>query len=369
MMKKVRILQVLPGGSVRGGMENFVMNYYRKLVKYGIQFDFLYHYKTKGYYDDEIIKLGGHIYYLSVREDKNIFKYISQLSNLFSSHRYTIVHGHMPGLAPIYFALAKLYGVKIRISHCHVTDTERTVKGKVLKLIIKIIPAFANIYFACSHEAGIFMYGNSNFQVINNAISVDKYLFNAENRAKLREEYNLRDKFVVGHVGRFDLQKNHKFLVEIFAEIYRRNSRARLLLIGEGPLEDKIKKEIEAKGLQDVVIFLGARDDVNVLYSVMDCFVLPSLFEGCCIVGVEAQAAGLPCFVSDVCSKDMQITDAITFISLDLKPNAWADIILKTPLNREMDVSLIKKDFDEHGYSIDKAAKIFAEKYLSLLER
>ena len=160
----IRILQILPGGHICGGIEQFVMNYYRNIDRSKVQFDFLVHYDEKGYFDDEIKKMGGKIYYINSRKDKNIFKYILFLNKFFKEHKeYKIVHGHMPGFAPIYFFVAKLHGVKIRIAHSHVTATEKTLKGRVLKIISKLIKYFSNIYFACSSEAGEFMFKNRSY--------------------------------------------------------------------------------------------------------------------------------------------------------------------------------------------------------------
>ena len=364
--ENIRILQVLPGGHVCGGIEFFVMNYYREIVELGVQFDFLVHYKQKGYFDDEIKKLGGKIYYFPVREDKNLIKYIYQLCKFFYRHKeYKIIHGHMPGMAPIYFFIAKFFGVKCRISHCHVTETENTLKGRILKRIIKIIPYFSNIYFACSKEAGYFMYENRKFEVIHNAIDVKKFTFNKDKREKIRKKLNIRDNFVIGHVGRFNLQKNHKFLIEIFNQIYLQNNKARLLLIGEGPLESEIRNQVNKLGLNEVIIFLGVRKDVADLYNAMDCFVLPSLFEGLPIVGVEAQINGLQCYMSDKISKEIKITKLVKLLFLNDNPKIWAKEILSVD-NKEHSNEI--EQVQKAGYDISNEVKKLEKTYLNLLE-
>ena len=363
--ENIRILQILPGGQVCGGIEFFVMNYYREIVKLGVQFDFLVHYKQKGYFDDEIKKLGGKIYYFSVREDKNLIKYIYQLCKFFYKHKeYKIIHGHMPGMAPIYFFIAKLFGVKYRISHCHVTETENTLKGKILKQIIKVIPFFSNIYFACSKEAGYFMYGNRKFKVIHNAIDIKKFVFNKNKRENIRKELNISDNFVIGHVGRFNLQKNHKFLIEVFNQVYLQNNKARLLLIGEGPLENEIRHQVNELGLNKVVIFLGIRKDVADLYNAMDCFVFPSLFEGLGIVVIEAQANGLNCYISDVIPKEVQITNLVNFLSLKNEFKIWAKKI--SNINNEKHINQIKQ-IENRGYNINSEVKKLQYYYLERL--
>jgi glycosyltransferase involved in cell wall biosynthesis len=364
--KNIRILQILPGGHVCGGIEFFVMNYYREMVKLGVQFDFLVHYKQKGYFDDEIKKLGGRIYYFSVREDKNVIRYIYQLCKFFYKHKeYKIIHGHMPGMAPIYFFIAKLFGIKYRISHCHVTETENTLKGKILKQIIKIIPYFSNVYYACSKEAGYFMYKNREFKIIHNAINTKKFVFDKDKREKLRKALNIDENFVIGHVGRFNLQKNHGFLINVFNEVYLINKRAKLLLIGEGPLENKIKEQVKKLGLEKNVIFLGVRNDIEDLYNVMDCFVLPSLFEGLPIVGVEAQASGLPCYFSKNITEEIGITQLANFISLSESPKLWAEKIIK---NRHIERRNMLESIIKSGYSITCEVKKLKEIYINLIK-
>ena len=363
--KEIRILQILPGGHVCGGIEMFVMNYYRELVKYGIKFDFLVHYKEKGYFDDEIKKLGGKIYYLSVREDKNIFRYFWQLFKFFSMHKeYKIIHGHMPGMAPIYFSVAKLLGVKYRISHAHVTETEKTFKGKVLKYIIKNIHYFSNIYFACSKAAGDFMYGNLKYDVIRNAIHTSKFLFNQNKREVLRKKLGLDGKYVIGHIGRFNLQKNHDFLIEIFYRVSKINDNAVLLLIGEGPLENHIKEKAIKLGLQEKILFLGVRNDVADLYNVMDIFVLPSLFEGLGIVSIEAQFSGLMCILSDKVPIEAQITQLVHFCPLS-NLDGWVKLILQQKNN----IYSREKVIFSSDYNILNEAKKLASIYSNLLDK
>lgn len=362
--KTIRILQIMPGGHVCGGIEMFVMNYYRRLVNQGVQFDFLFHYKEKGYFDDEIKSLGGEIYYFSIREDKNILKYIYQLFKFFAKHReYKIIHGHMPGMGPIYFFVAMLCGIKVRISHAHVTETEKTLKGNILKRIIKIIPFLSNTYCACSNAAGKFMYGSRSFKVINNAIDTDKFVFNEYKRLILRKELNIENDFVVGHIGRFNIQKNHMFLLNVFSEILKLNGKSKLLLVGEGPEENSIRRKAKDLGIESQVIFLGTRNDVCDLYNVMDCFVLPSIFEGLPIVGIEAQCNGLPSFFSDEITDELGVSDLANFLSLEDDERFWAKEILEKSYVSRVDMKefIMSADFD-----ICKEAKKLKNYYCSL---
>ena len=364
-MTDFRVLQILPGGRVCGGIENFIMNYYREMVKIGVQFDFLVHYDEIGYYDDEIKSLGGRIYYCNVRRDKNIIKYLYFLFRFFKEHKeYKIIHGHMPGMAPLYFIVAKIFGVKNRISHCHVTDTEPTIKGRILEFIIKSIPFFSNVYFSCSIMAGKYMYGKRNFTVIHNAINVDKYSYNKKNRQNIREELGIHNCFVVGNVARFNIQKNHEFLIDVFFEIKKILPSSILLLLGEGPLEEEVKSKCKALGIEKSCIFLGMKEDVYRYYSAMDCFVLPSLFEGLTIVGVEAQAAGLNTFVSDSSTPELNITSLVHFLSLKEGPEYWAKYIIKYHMNdRREDNSMITTG----GYNIKNESEKLKDYYKEMV--
>ena len=361
-VEPIRILQIVPGGHVCGGIENYIMNYYRNLDTTKIQFDFLVHYKEKGYFDEEILKLGGKIYYTNVRKDKNIVKYIIFLFNFFKNHKeYKIIHGHMPGLAPIYLFMAKINGVKVRIVHSHATDTERTIKGNILKLIIKMIKYFSNVYFACSEEAGKFMFGKRKFFVIKNAIDFEKFVFNKEKRIEIREKLNLNNSFVIGCVARFNKQKNHEFLLDIFSEVLKEKKNAKLLLIGEGPLEKQIKEKAIKLEIIDKIIFLGVTENVNYYYNTFDAFVLPSNFEGLPIVIIESQVNGLSVFISDSVSKEAKISDLVYFISLKESARYWAKMIITNNIRKDE-----KNCISKSGYDIKKSVKILENKYLQL---
>lgn len=361
----IRILQILPGGHICGGIENFIMNYYRNIDRSKVQFDFLVHYDEKGYYDDEIQSLGGKIYYTNVRKDKNILKYIKFLNKFFKEHReYKIIHGHMPGLAPIYFLVAKLNGVKIRIAHSHVTDTERTFKGTILKPIIKSIRFFSNVYFSCSNEAGKFMFGKRNFTVVKNAIDFEKFIFNENKRNEIRKDLKLNNEFVVGCIGRFNHQKNHTFLLDIFSEMLKTKKDSKLVLIGEGALEEKIKEKAEDLGISKNIIFLGVKDNVQDYYNVFDTFLLPTNFEGLGIVLIEAQVNSLPTYTSDVVPEETNVSKLIHYISLKNPASYWANDILSSNNERKN----VIEDIEKKHYNIKVEAQILQDKYIGLLE-
>ena len=324
VQKKPIIVAQIMGKWVGGGVESVIMNYYRHLDHSKVQFDFICDEDSTRIPYDEIKKLGGRVFI--VPKYQNLPKYLKALEKLFKENQYCIVHSNINTLSVFPLYAAKKAGVPIRISHSHSTSNPKEWKRNLIKNILRpFSKRYATDYFACSELAGRYLFGNKAFdqgevKIIHNAIDVDKFKFDEVARKKLRKEFGIKDSTVViGHVGRFVQQKNHTFLVDVFKEYHKKNPDSKLLLVGSGPLEDEIKKKVERLGLKDSVLFLGQRDDINKLYSVMDVFCLPSLYEGLPVVGVEAQAAGLPCVFSDKITNDTVITKDTTQSKLELK--------------------------------------------------
>ena len=324
VQKKPIIVAQIMGKWVGGGVESVIMNYYRHLDHSKIQFDFICDEDSTRIPYDEIKKLGGRVFL--VPKYQNLPKYLKALEKLFKENQYRIIHSNINTLSVFPLYAAKKAGVPIRISHSHSTSNPKEWKRNLIKNILRpFSKRYATDYFACSELAGRYLFGNKAFdqgevKIIHNAIDVDKFKFDEVARKKLRKELRIKDSTVViGHVGRFVQQKNHIFLVDVFKEYHKKNPDSKLLLVGSGPLEDEIKKKVERLNLKDSVLFLGQRDDINKLYSVMDVFCLPSLYEGLPVVGVEAQAAGLPCVFSDKITNDTVITKDTTQSKLELK--------------------------------------------------
>lgn len=361
----MRILHIVPNMQ-SGGLETLIMNWYRNIDRSKIQFDFLVHYQGKFFYDEEIERLGGRIYHLSVRDDSNFIKYMHDLDKFFRKHKeYKILHGHMESLGQFYFKTAKKYGVPIRIAHSHNSATEPTLKGMVKGVLAKGFPKYATHYFACSELAGQFMFGNRNFTVIKNAIDLSKFQYSEEIRKEMRRELNLTDNFVIGHVGRFCAQKNHKYLIDVFENVRKRNSSAVLLLIGDGELFEDVKAYVAEKNLSEYVRFLGVRNDMNKLYNSMDVFVFPSIFEGLGIVAVEAQQSRVMTICSDVVPEEANLTEYYKAISLLESPEKWAEKICKYVDGYE------RKDVTDKirnaGYDIKKSALMLQQFYQGVL--
>lgn len=369
MDKPIRVLQVVPNMQA-GGLETLIMNLYRNIDRSKVQFDFLVHYKGQYFYDQEIKDLGGRIYHLSVREDNNILKYIKDLDNFFKNHtEYNVVHGHMVSTAIFYMYFAKKYGVKLRILHSHNTNTNTGIKGFTKAQLAKVAPHFANKYFACGEEAGKFLYKNKKFFIFNNGIDLNKFKFDSQIRKKYRHDLNIEDKLVIGHIGRFNMQKNHQFLIKIFNELQKIKTNSELLLIGDGELKNKIMDEVKELGLEEKVKFLGVREDTQNLYQAMDIFLLPSFFEGFPVVAVEAQDSGLPIIASSNITREINLTPQVSFYSLNRTPKEWADFILG---NYNSNINRNNLDYysklQDAGFDIKKEAKrlqIFYEGFYS----
>lgn len=342
--KKPVIVAQIMGKWIGGGVESVIMNYYRHLDHTKVQFDFICDEDSTRIPYDEIKKLGGRVFL--VPKYQKLPQYLKALEGLFRKNQYCIVHSNVNTLSVFPLYAAKKAGIPVRISHSHSTSNAREWKRNIIKNILRpFSKKYATDYFACSELAGRYLFGNKTFdqgkvKIIHNAINLDKFKFDPEARKKLRKELDIKEKTVViGHVGRFVKQKNHDFLIDVFKEYHTKNPDSKLLLIGTGPLEEKIKAKVEKLNLSDSVLFLGQREDTNKLYSVMDVFCLPSLYEGLGMVLIEAQMNGLPCLASDEVPREAKITENIDFIIFDIKK-----FIKKIHTKRiEPDISLFKK--------------------------
>jgi glycosyltransferase involved in cell wall biosynthesis len=328
----IRVLHVLSSMN-RGGMETFIMNIYRNIDKKKVQFDFLLHTQEECAYNDEIRSLGGKIFSVPSRRN-GVLKNRKALDNFFKEHpEYRIVHQHVSSLtyvAPL--KIAKKNGVPVRIVHSHNTQQGGSRIHKYIHKYNQLfIESFATHYFACSNLAAKWLYPRKQYKfiLINNGIETEKFIYNTEIRDEYRKKFDIENKFVLGHVGRFSPQKNHDFLIDIFKEIHDENNDCVLMLIGDGELRTKIENKVKKLGLQNDVIFTGIRSDIAELYQAMDLFVFPSLYEGLGIVLIEAQASGLKCFTSNkVVPKDVNVTGLVNFLDLDKSAQYWANRIM-----------------------------------------
>lgn len=362
MSEPIRVLHVLQRMEA-GGTQALLMNIYRNIDRKKVQFDFLVEYSTKQFYDDEIKELGGKIYYTTVREDYNIIKFNKDVKKVLIENNYKIIHVHTYSIGYFVLKIAEKCGVPVRIAHSHNNETVRDKKYILKKILQKIYPIYATDLFACSEEAGKYLFGNKEFKVLNNAIDTSKFQYNEETRIKTREELGINNNFVVGHVGRLHEQKNQMFLIEIFNELLKVKPNAELLIIGNGPLESQLKEKCQELKIDDKIMFLGNRSDVADLYQAMDVFVLPSLFEGLGIVAVESQAAGTPILCSDKLPKEVEITELLKKKSLEDNAEEWAKESIRLALVGKKRGNM-KNEIINAGFDILSVANDLQQYYL-----
>lgn len=363
----IRVLQVV-GKMHYGGMETLIMNIYRHINRDKIQFDFLVHYDEPGEYDEEIRALGGNIYIMPKTVPQNYFIYKEALHEFFSEHQeYKIIHGHLQSTAFLYHKIAKETGKRCCITHSHTTDYDKNLKGFLGYRTSLLAQRYTDVFFGCSDEACRKFFPEAlkqgkKYTVIKNGIESEKYVYSAELRSKMRRTLNLEDSIVIGHVGRFQPPKNHRFLLEVFSEILKKKSDCLLLLVGDGPLKNEIMEQARRMAVSERVIFTGVRGDVNELLQAMDVFVFPSLFEGLGITLIEAQASGMRCFASSTVPNAAKVTDLLDYIKLDKPAEYWAENILSAlPYKR----GNTRNDIINSGYDISETAKYLEHFYIN----
>lgn len=361
--KPVRIAHII-GKLNAAGVEAVVNNYYKNIDHNKYQFDYYIDSDSSCKPSKDLIDMGAR--YFVIPPYQHLFSHIKTLVRLFKENKYLIVHSGMNTLAPISLFAAWMAGVPIRINHNHSTAGKGEFKRNCLKYCLRpFAKVFANYYCACSKYAGIWLFGKNFFSsgkvtVFNNAVDTSKFAFSTSNRDKLRKELGISNKYVIGHIGRFTKQKNHYFLIDIFEQYYKKNSNAVLLLVGIGELQDEIKDAVKKKKLEDAVIFLGKRSDVDELYSAMDLFVLPSLYEGLPVVGVEAQVSGLPCIFSNEITREVAITENVYFLPIDGSVSDWCSQITNF---KNLDLKRDKLKLKDCSFDIKVQANNLVEYY------
>lgn len=350
----------------RGGAESFIMNVYRTMDPSAVQFDFLVFRSDREYYEDEIEDRGGNVYHVPIMEGANLLRRRQMLDAFFDEHHgYTAVHGHMAALGRDYLSSAARHGIGCRLSHSHVADFERTPRNIVKQAFQRGFGEYATHRLACSNAAGEFMYPGHSFEVVKNGIDVNCFAFDSERRNAFRRRFGFRDTDkVIGHVGRFELVKNHSFLIDSFALLSSIDPSCALVLAGDGSLRRDIEKKAESMGLADRIRFLGLIDDMPSFYDGVDCFVMPSLSEGMPFSAIEAQCSGLPCVLSDGISTEVAITDLVRYQSLQSDAEAWATAIRDALANRWVRRDAYAKRVSDAGFSVVETAARLLELYV-----
>ena len=361
----IRVLQIVTYMG-RGGLETMLMNYYRHIDRSKVQFDFLVHRDFEADYDKEILELGGRIYHVSrlVPWSKT---YRNELKSFFKTHpEYKVVHVHQDCLSSVALECARDCGIPVRIAHSHNSNQDKNIKYLFKRYYMRKIPETATELFACGKAAGDWMFGGKTYQLLPNAIATEKYIYEEEKSKKIKRELGLEENIIIGHIGRFNPQKNHEFLVDIFEKCLEKNRKVTLILVGDGEGRKEIENKVKKQGLQDNVLFMGVRKDVPELLQAMDVFVFPSLYEGLPVTMIEEQAAGVPAVISDRVSEECIITEGLVKVEgLENTPEQWAEEILKQAKISKSDRS---EEIKKAKYDVETTAKWLEEYYLKKAE-
>lgn len=367
----IKVAQIM-GKWVGGGVETVIMNYYQNIDREKVQFDFLFDRDSVNIPIEKIEKMGGRVIFIPPYQ--SLFQYQKELKKVLKENCYKIVHSNINSLSVFPLHVAKKVGVPIRIAHSHSTTNKKEfLKNIVKQMLVPFSKVYANYYFACSEEAGKWLFGKKTFEegkirIVHNGIDLEKFSFDSDVRLKKRRELEIAEEnIVVGHVGRFMTQKNHDFLVDVFKEFHKEVPNSQLLLIGRGPLKDKIENKVKECGLSNAVSFLGQRNDISEIYQAFDLFVFPSLYEGLGMVAIEAQCAGLPCILSSEVPRIAKVNENVFFLDLEASTKEWVDKMKSYLNHKERSVNL--EEFRKANYDIHLEAKKLEKIYQELISQ
>lgn len=363
-MEAVRVLQMIGSLDV-GGSQTMIINLYKALDREKIQFDFVIDDPNGTHFVELVKSMGARVYVMPKFNGINLMQVKKAWKVFFAEHpEYRILHSHVRSYASIYLPIAKKMGLTT-IIHSHSTSNGKGLKAVVKKILQSRIPKYSDYCFACTYNSGKWLFGektvkSEKFKVIPNAIDTEKYKFSERIRSEMRQSLELENKIVYGHVGRFHPSKNHAFLLDLYCEIHANQPNSVLLLVGDGELRDEIENRIKELSLTDSVILLGMRSDVHLLMQAMDVFLFPSSWEGLPLTVVEAQASGLPCFVSDRVTKEVCLSGLVKYLPIDSGTKIWTDNVFKDLNARENVVESIKKA----GFDVLETANMLTSFYM-----
>ena len=362
----IRVLHVVSNMD-RCGMQSMIMNYYRHIDRQRIQFDFLCHY-GEGDYEDEITSLGGKIFRIANPDLLHPWRYSRNLRRFYHSHpEYRVVHSHLDKRSGIILKEARACGIPIRIAHSHSTRNPPGIMKNLYKNYASLfIKQAANRKIACCKESGCWLFGKHDVQtnrvtMLPNAIEPERYAYDHTTRMRMRKMMGIpKETFVIVHVGSFTYPKNHRFIIELAQALTKRTRNMLFILIGDGPLRNEIEALVAEKDLSSSFRLTGTRSDIADILQASDLFVLPSRYEGFPLTMVEAQAAGLPCIVSDRITPKADLTGLVEYLSIDHGVAPWVDRISSViPSPRKSGSEQIVAA----GFSIAQAAKVLEEIY------
>ncbi|MEN1970014.1 glycosyltransferase family 1 protein [Lentibacillus sp. N15] len=363
----IRVLHVVVNMN-RGGAETLIMNLYRNIDRTSVQFDFLTF--KEGVFDAEIIKMGGKVYRIPYITDVGHIGFIKQVTAFLAAHpAYKMVHCHMDKMAGLVLRAAKKQHVPIRIAHSHNTKSEGGWLQRMYKSYAgSHVKRSATHFYACSQAASKWLFGAKSKQawIVKNGIEADKFSYSNQVRKEMRRELGVaEDCFVLGHVGRFAPQKNHQFLVQVFAAVKKQLPNAVLILAGDGPLKVEISKTIMQLNLLDHVRFVGVRSDIEKVLQAVDLFVFPSLHEGLPVTLIEAQAAGLPCVIADTITKEVDLGVGLVRRLPLTDRQTWIKLLVRMA-KQESSRKSANGGLANSGYDICQTAKHMQTSYRDL---
>ncbi len=355
-----RLLCILSGMNA-GGAETFLMKIYRRLDKSKYQMDFCINVKERCFYEEEIEQLGGHIFRIPTKSE-NVKEFKQQLSDIIKNEKYDhVLRVTSSAMGFMDLKIAHDAGASVCAARSSNSSDGGGIKAYVAHRLGRLLyNKYVNVKIAPSDLAAKYTFGDKAYNnglvsILHNGVDIDFFSFNNEKRELIRREFNISDKYVIGHVGRLSKQKNHTFLLKIFSEILNKREDAVLLLVGKGPLEKEIYAQANELNISDKVIFAGVRSDIPDLLSAIDTFVFPSIYEGMPNTVIEAQACGLHCIVSDTITREANITGNVSYMSLEAPASEWADKVLSIQAGRNDP----KKAFIDNKYDIDSVTEEF----------
>lgn len=318
-MKKIIIVSTV--GLIYDGITSVITSYLEDMNKEGLDIYVVSTIKTEPAIEKKINRMGCSVVYMPSRKEQTL-EYFFSLTRFIRKNKIEVLHAHgNSGTLAIEMLAACIGGCKKRIAHSHNTKCDQVKADHILRPIFNLLYTDG---LACGEDAGRWLFGKKNFEILTNGRNVDLYKYNIEKRKQIRDFYGFTNEIAIGHVGGFFPQKNHEFLIEIYKRIKCNYPNCKLFMIGDGPLKEQIEKKCE--GLN--VIFTGAIDNVSDYLNAMDGMLLPSFFEGLPLVAIEWQISGLPCVISDTITNECMVTDGIEYNSITSDPNDWAKQIL-----------------------------------------
>ncbi len=358
MCEPIRVLHIV-GAMYPGGMENFIMNLYRHIDRERFQFDFIVHRKQENDLCDEIAALGGRVYLLPRMTGKPISN-LRMIRRIVRENHYPVVIRHTANALAAPQLLAAKCGGAVTVCHSHNETDPQYLLHRMGRILMRHA---ADVRLACSEKAGVWMYGRQDFRVVHNAIDIRAFAFSAEGRAAVREEFQLEDRHVYGHVANFIASKNHGYLLQIFRVLAEQDPKAVCVCLGDGELRPQIEEEIRRLGLEKRVILTGIRRDVAAWMSAMDVLIFPSKFEGLPLTLIEAQAAGLPALISDTITPDVIVTEGLTErLSIAQDPANWARRAMELAEKRDPERRICQRDrIAAAGYDIEELTRWYEE--------